>query len=583
MRKFLKVMAVGICGLGLLTGGVATAQDTPVTGASAEAAVGTAFVFQGALRNATGPVTGSCDFTFAPYGQVSGGQAVGPLLTRNGVQVTNGIFSVTLDFTASPFTGNERWLEIAVRCPAGVGAFSTLAPRQPVLAVPYALYAQAAATAQRATGASGDFTVTSGVLKSSVAPGNAEVAGALLLENATSGNSWSLAVRKAEADKLAIDGWDAALRTWRYGLRLDRESNLSIGGNLTAQDVLANNVRASGGLESARASDGDNAGTLILTNLSSGNRWYVPIRSENGDSLDFYFWDAAKEQWRRPLRVENNGKVVVQQSSATNTTLLELTHPGISMLFHVDPTNHAEIAVYDPTTNTTRWDLIDIDRSTGHVGIGGNGSPDYDLIVHGVATVYTDNQGSGNLLELHHPKVQTYFHVDAEGHPELGLKNIGTGGSVWNVLDIDPATGHIGIGNTAAAGNRLTVYGNFSATGTKAATVDTGAYGLRKLYATEAADVRFSDEGLAQLHNGVARVDLDPIFAATIVQPYIIQLTPYADAALYVAEVGDGYFVVKAHAGDGEAQFAWRLSAPRQGYAGVRLEQVADTTEGDAP
>jgi hypothetical protein len=41
-----------------------------------------------------------------------------------------------------------------------------------------------------------------------------------------------------------------------------------------------------------------------------------------------------------------------------------------------------------------------------------------------------------------------------------------------------------------------------------------------------------------------------------------------------VTEIGQGYFVVKARAGDPDVAFAWRLSATRKGYAGVRLEEV---------
>ncbi len=53
-----------------------------------------------------------------------------------------------------------------------------------------------------------------------------------------------------------------------------------------------------------------------------------------------------------------------------------------------------------------------------------------------------------------------------------------------------------------------------------------------------------------------------------------MHVTPYGDASLYVAEVGRDYFVVKARDGDPNVAFAWRLSAIRKGYAGVRLERV---------
>ena len=55
---------------------------------------------------------------------------------------------------------------------------------------------------------------------------------------------------------------------------------------------------------------------------------------------------------------------------------------------------------------------------------------------------------------------------------------------------------------------------------------------------------------------------------------YLVHVTPYGDASLYMAEVGRDYFVVKAREGDPNVAFAWRLSAIRKGYAGIRLEEV---------
>ena len=114
--------------------------------------------------------------------------------------------------------------------------------------------------------------------------------------------------------------------------------------------------------------------------------------------------------------------------------------------------------------------------------------------------------------------------------------------------------------------------GDFWASGTKSALVQTEQFGQRKLYAVEAPDVRFSDEGMAHLHNGSARVELDPIFLETIEGNYLVHVTPYGAASLYVAEIGRDYFVVKSLDGLSDIPFAWRLSAPRKGYAGVRLE-----------
>jgi hypothetical protein len=108
--------------------------------------------------------------------------------------------------------------------------------------------------------------------------------------------------------------------------------------------------------------------------------------------------------------------------------------------------------------------------------------------------------------------------------------------------------------------------------------VETDRFGPRKLYAAESPEVRFFDEGLARLRHGMARVELDPVFLETIEGEYLVHVTPYGEAGLYVAEIGRDYFVVKARKGDPDVAFAWRLSAIRKGYAGVRMEQVEDVS-----
>jgi hypothetical protein len=54
--------------LALVLSGIARAQELTPTGADTPAgtlgAVGTAFTYQGQLKNASGPVTGNCDFQF---------------------------------------------------------------------------------------------------------------------------------------------------------------------------------------------------------------------------------------------------------------------------------------------------------------------------------------------------------------------------------------------------------------------------------------------------------------------------------------------------------------------------------------
>jgi hypothetical protein len=138
----------------------------------------------------------------------------------------------------------------------------------------------------------------------------------------------------------------------------------------------------------------------------------------------------------------------------------------------------------------------------------------------------------------------------------------------WNTLWLWTDQGSVYIGGPNGEKE------DFVVTGAKSAVVDTSSYGQRKLYAIEAPDVRFSDEGMARLQGGVVRIEIDPIFLETIEGEYLVHVTPYGDASLYVAGVGQDYFVVKAREGDPNAAFAWRLSATRKGYGGVRLEEV---------
>jgi hypothetical protein len=67
-----------------------------------------------------------------------------------GILVSNGIFTVKLDFGSEHFSGEDRWLEIAVR-PAGGSTFTTLTPRQRVTSAPYSIKSLTSVTATNAT------------------------------------------------------------------------------------------------------------------------------------------------------------------------------------------------------------------------------------------------------------------------------------------------------------------------------------------------------------------------------------------------------------------------------------------------
>lgn len=107
----------------------------------------TAFTYQGRLSDGGAAANGSYDLGFALFDAASGGAQIGATLTRPAVAVSNGIFTVTLDFGASPFAaGANRFLEIAVKRPADA-TFTTLAPRQQLTSSPYSVQSLSATTA----------------------------------------------------------------------------------------------------------------------------------------------------------------------------------------------------------------------------------------------------------------------------------------------------------------------------------------------------------------------------------------------------------------------------------------------------
>jgi len=113
-------------------------------------AQGTAFTYQGKLTDSGTPSSGQFDFQFKLFDTqtVGTGNPIGSPVAVPNVTVANGLFSVSLDFGACTtcFNGAARFLEIAVKPTTG-GTFTTLGPRQPITANPYAIRTSTATAA----------------------------------------------------------------------------------------------------------------------------------------------------------------------------------------------------------------------------------------------------------------------------------------------------------------------------------------------------------------------------------------------------------------------------------------------------
>lgn len=101
----------------------------------------TEFTYQGQLKLSNAPADGLYDFRFRLFDSLSGGTQVGTTVFADGWPVDDGLLTVSLDFGQAVFTGSPRWLQIDVRPSEGSGAYTELAPRQALTAVPYAMYA----------------------------------------------------------------------------------------------------------------------------------------------------------------------------------------------------------------------------------------------------------------------------------------------------------------------------------------------------------------------------------------------------------------------------------------------------------
>ena len=110
-----------------------------LAGANRAAAQGTAFTYQGQLMESGDAANGAYDLRFYLYNASSNGSIVAGPLTNSATAVSNGLFTVTLDF-GDVFEGTNFWLHIGVRT-NGTANFTALDPRQQLTPTPYAIFA----------------------------------------------------------------------------------------------------------------------------------------------------------------------------------------------------------------------------------------------------------------------------------------------------------------------------------------------------------------------------------------------------------------------------------------------------------
>lgn len=205
------------------------------------APLGSAFTYQGYFTDGGQPATGTYDFQFHLYDGALGGLPSGLSLVP-ALTVSNGLFTATLDFGPSAFTGQARWLSISIRTNGSVGAYTTLAPRQSVLATPYALFSAG-------SGSVANNSIAAPQLNTPGAP----TSGQVLTYN---GSSLSWQNPSATSGSWAVGGNNAVggnflgtLNNLSLDLRVNNSRALRLEPNATSPNVIAGwfgNIASSG-------------------------------------------------------------------------------------------------------------------------------------------------------------------------------------------------------------------------------------------------------------------------------------------------------------------------------------------------
>jgi hypothetical protein len=167
-----------------------------VAGLQQALAQGTAFTYQGQFNDGASPATGSYDLKFTIYDSTNNpGIVVAGPLTNAATVISNGLFTVTLDFGSGVFSGPDRWLQIAARTNlGGSGTFITLSPREKLTPTPYAITAGNLTGVVPGTGIAGTYssavTLNNPLNSFSGNGGGLTNVNALTLGGLSAGNFW---------------------------------------------------------------------------------------------------------------------------------------------------------------------------------------------------------------------------------------------------------------------------------------------------------------------------------------------------------------------------------------------------------
>ena len=514
----------------------------------AQTPVNTAFTYQGQLKQSGAPINGNCDFQFRLYDAVSGGTQIGTTQTKTGVVVSGGLFTIPdLDFGASAFRGDARWLEIGVRCPTGSGTYTTLSPRQALTAAPYALGLRPGTVVSgtvgslgavfyaRNTSASawnavvGETDINIGVYGISRGTTGAGVYGDAL---ATSGANYGVVGQSASTDGYGVLGRATATSGVNYGVRGISQSNIGVYGTGYATNsagVYGDAPAASGVTYGVVGRSASTAGRGVfgLADAASGNTYGVVGQSAS-----------------------TNGTGVIGYATATSGNTYGVVGQSAS-------TDGRGVYGYATATSGTTYGVVGRSDSTNGYGVYGSAFATSG-VNYGVYGRSASTAGYGVLGWATATSGFTYGVVGMSDSPN------GTG-----VYGYAPnADSSVGPGYAGYFFGDVRVTNDFSVGGSKAFKIDHPlAPAERYLYhfAQEAPEVQNIYNGVVTLNaNGEATVRLPAYFSALNAGPFRYQLTAIGAPMpnLHIAqEIVNGAFRIAG--GIPGQKVSWEVTAVR--------------------
>lgn len=232
MRRFFSLL-ICLTSLWIIAGEVQPSNLAKATTISTSA-IGTAFTYQGQLQKDGKGVSGQCDFQFLLFDSLSAGTQIGSTYSALHIPVSNGMFVLTLDFGSNVFTGEARWLQMAVRCPTDSGSYTPVTPRQPLMPMPYAQFAQ-----KSAEGING-FTVHGQLQVEGITTlGSSDSEGALILK---APDLWM----KADASFGRGGGGRALVQDYKDSLAINFDNDFAGGVKIGGNTIITGNLIVEG-------------------------------------------------------------------------------------------------------------------------------------------------------------------------------------------------------------------------------------------------------------------------------------------------------------------------------------------------